>query len=384
MAPQGANQALLSPAELAYLHASLAHQPPLRPDLRAATQFRPVVAESTVLPTANGSARVCFSDSTEALVGVKAEVERSAPRIEPSTSSAELVPGDSGGGGSSNLTGEQGQAWLTVSLDIPGSRDDDPLPVFLSSLLKESLVASPELRQRLRLNARWHWRLYVDILLLSPPLSYPLPLLSLTTHLALLDTRLPRRTSEVEDDPLFDDDWDAAVPLYSAEEEDESGSEKPPMTLLVMTVGENLIFDPSKEELAVADSVVAVSLGLSPTPPVAESEGAAKTDVDTQAGASVRVITARMIDPPSRLTPLGIPQAANTTQATQGGTGSVDVQGPQGVHRDYLVEEEERGAVWNPPRGGIKTGLLRKVLEICCKKGGVGEEVLAGLAKAGT
>ena len=359
MPPQTTHTTLFSPAELSYLHTSLSASPPIRPDLRTPTDFRPVVAESTILPTANGSARVCFPDGTEAVVGIKAEVERTSRQYRPTAGTTfsdhptEFDEGDS----------TQNTTWITATLDIPGHRDDDPLPTFLSSLLQESLLSSRALHPKLRLNARWHWRLFIDILLLSPPLSYPLPLLSLTVHLALLDTRLPRRVSEPEDDPLFDDDWNAAVPLYARDVD----GERPPVTLLVMTAGANIIFDPIRDELAVADAVVAVSLAPGPT-------GAKEPPL--------RVVAVRVIDPPSRLTPLGIPQAASTTQTAQGGTGAVDVQGPVGVQRDRLVEKEE-GAVWNPPKGGLKRELLVRILKSCTESGGVGEEVLAGLKGAG-
>jgi exosome complex component RRP42 len=69
-----------------------------------------------------------------------------------------------------------------------------------------------------------------QILLLSAPLSYPLPLLSLTTHLALQHTQLPALISEQDEDPLFNDDWEAAVPLYTS-------GQKPPITLLLASVG---------------------------------------------------------------------------------------------------------------------------------------------------
>ena len=372
MAPQAANQTLLSPAELAYLHTSLSQLPPIRPDLRGATDFRPLVAESSIIATANGSARVCFSDGTEAIAGIKAELNRTAQSTLASTSIARDGPAEDADDGPSNADAATSRklagsnAWVDVSIDIHGQRDDDQLPVFLSSMISESLLSSNSLHERLYLNERWHWHVYIDVLLLSPPLSYPLPLLSLTTHLALLDTRLPRRTSDQEDDPLFDDDWDAAVPLYVASEDSKKQlQERPPITLLVMTAGENIIFDPSKEELSVADSVLAVSLAP-----------------QREAQSRLKIISVRTIDPPSRLTPLGIPQAASTasTQAAQGGTGAVDVQGPAGATRDKLVEQE-KGAVWNPPRGGIKRTLLMRVLKMCTEKGGVGEEVLQGLAR---
>ena len=380
MAPPHAAQTLLSPAELSYLHTSLSQKPPIRPDLRNATQFRPVVAESAILPTANGSARVCFSDGTEAIVGVKAEVEKT-PRTagQGDDSKAEPTSGmevdDDGAGddvgeavpGASRLSSrrEQGSStWIELSIDIPGQRDDDQLPVFLSSMLKESLQSSDSLSSKLFINERWHWRLYIDVLLLSQALSYPLPLLSLTIHLALLDTCLPRRTSDPEDDPLFDDDWAAAVPLYRRKKESRDLVQKPPVTLLIMTVDDNIICDPSKDELAVADNVVAISVA----PQRDATEG-------------LKIIAVRLVDPPSRLTPLGLPQAVSSTatQATaQGGQQAADVQGPTGATRDLQVERE-RGAVWNPPRGGIKRQMLMRILKMVTEKGGVGEEVLNGL-----
>ena len=152
----------LSPAELSYLQTSLSATPPIRPDGRSPTQFRPLVAEADILPSANGSARVCFSDGTEAIVGVKAEVEKSRP--------ARQAEGESAGedvemGEDINATGEgKGRnEWLEVAIDVPGLRDDDALPVFLGAMLSEALCADGGLRDRLWINARFHWRLYVDV-----------------------------------------------------------------------------------------------------------------------------------------------------------------------------------------------------------------------------
>ena len=232
-------QTLLSPAELAYLHSSLSLRPPIRPDGRSPTQFRPLTAETGVLPGTNGSARVCFADGTEAIVGVKAELEKTAD-------------GGGGGGGAPSgdelegrpqarrAAGEDGGEederkvrgdWLEMAVEIPGQRDDEAATVFLAEMLREALLADGHFAKKLWINSRFHWRLYLDvsvllqrhesgatnelqILLISPPLSYPLPLLSLTTHLALLATRLPKLTSEGDEDPMFDDDWDASTFLY--------------------------------------------------------------------------------------------------------------------------------------------------------------------------
>lgn len=166
-----------------------------------------------------------------------------------------------------------------------------------------------------------------QILLLSPPTSYPLPLLSLATHLALLSTHLPAPISAHDEDPLFNDDWDAALPLYP------KNGAKPPITLLVMAVGESVFFDPTAAELAVADCVLTVS--------VTRGEG--------KETGGVRVVAVR----------------------TVGGVIGPGVEGGK--------EGEEGEGVWRPPRGGMKRGVVRRMVDMVCERGGVGEEVLDGL-----
>lgn len=246
-------------------------------------------------------------------------------------------------------------SWVEMSIEIPGFRDDDSLPIFLSSMLTEALLASGELKDRLYINQRFHWKLFIDILLLSPPLSYPLPLLSLTTHLALLSARLPALKSEQDEDPLFDDDWDASIPLYPRSKS-KSVTDIPPITLLVMTVGSNIIFDPSKEELSVAEAVLAISCAASPT-----------------TSGSVRLLSIRTIDPPPRLTPPGIPNSMNSATGGNAPVSSTDAI----AQREAL----SLAGVWTPPRGGIKRGLIGRVLKMVAEKGGVAEEVLQALEK---
>lgn len=135
------SQQLLSPAELAYLHQTLAQYPPIRPDGRSPTQFRPLTAEAGILPGTNGSARVCFSDGTEAIVGVKAEVEKTTDTEEG------VARGD----------------WLEMTVEIPGLRDDDAGTVFLSEMLREALLADTQFAKKLLINNRFHWRLYLDV-----------------------------------------------------------------------------------------------------------------------------------------------------------------------------------------------------------------------------
>lgn len=354
----------LSPAELSFLHSSLSLDPPIRPDLRTPTQFRPLVAEMDVFANTNGSARICFGDGTEAIVGVKAEVERTARGARQQDAGDAphngTTPGDADG-----ARGPASAAWVECSIDMPGHRDDDGAPVFLASMIAETLAGDAALAARLRINARWHWRLHVDVLLLSPPLAHPLPLLSLTAHLALLDARLPRLVSDPGDDPLFDDDWAAAVPLYACA----AGAARPPVALLVMTVGANVFFDPGREELAVADAVLAVS--------VAPSHG------------GVRLLAIRTIDPPSRLTPPGIPNSINPatqvapSKTTGAAMGSESSGAPTSAAQE-IVAQRDRDNLWAPRRGGVKRSLVAAIVQMVVRKGGVGEEVVEGLAAVTT
>ncbi|CZT24725.1 related to rRNA processing protein [Ramularia collo-cygni] len=342
----------LSPAELSYLHNSLAQDPPIRPDGREPTQFRPLVAETDILPSANGSARICFADGTEAIVGVKAEVEKSRTRRgvagEGADEGIDVDMGDTNADDGNNASQGQGEhSWLEIAIEIPGIRDDDALPVFLSAMLTEALLADGELKDRLWINSRFHWRLYVDILLLSQPLSYPLPLLSLTTHLALLATRMPALISEKDEDPLFNDDWEASTHLFPRDAKGVATT-KPPVTLLVMTVGSNIIFDPSQEELAVADAVVAISAAQ-------DKSG------------SLRMVALRTVDPPSRLTAAGVPN--NSTSTT--GLSAADVL--------ELREKDAGMTVWRPPRGGMGRTQISQIIKAVVATDGVGSEVMEGL-----
>ncbi|PLB40186.1 exosome non-catalytic core subunit RRP42 [Aspergillus candidus] len=352
----------LSPAELSYLYTSLSlPNAPIRPDGRSATQFRPLAAETDVLPGANGSARVGFADGTQAVVGVKAEVEKT---VLGSDTTAAAAAGDNDGagvaGGDGQAPGQGHGSWVQMSIEIPGFRDDDALPVFLAEMMREPLVESVSeggsggmtggLKARLVINRRWHWRLYIDVLLLSQPLSYPLPLLSLTTHLALLSTKLPKLKSQGEEDPFFDDDWNAAEYLYprSATPSLKQQQVRPPVTLLVIAVGENVIFDPNREEIAVADTVLAVS--------VTRNDGSD----------GLKLLSIRTVDPPSRLTQPGVP---NTENAATGGAAT----------GGGATESGEVPGVWRPRRGGVKRSTIARMAKLVLQRGGVGEEVLEGL-----
>lgn len=205
MAPTSAN---LSPAELSYLHTSLAQTPPIRPDGRSPTQFRPLIAESDILPSANGSARICFADGTEAVVGIKAEVEKSAGhgRDYAGETEQEQRLGTAGGAevemGGVDKEGRKGRdTWVEVQIEMQGHRDDDALPVFLGAMLRESLLATDALKDRLYINRRFHWRLYIDASLLLFPLAIRPLTHSLTDPTALGTAIVPIAFTLTDDAP---------------------------------------------------------------------------------------------------------------------------------------------------------------------------------------
>jgi exosome complex component RRP42 len=160
MAPPS-NQVLLSPAELSYLHTSLSLSPPIRPDGRSPTQFRPLVAETDLLPGCNGSARICFPDGTEAVVGIKAGVEKTATSYSDLSTGANATAFEEDDTDDAGRRGEN--AWVQSTIEIPGYRDDDALPVFLAALLHEALLADEDFTKRLWINRRYHWKLYIDV-----------------------------------------------------------------------------------------------------------------------------------------------------------------------------------------------------------------------------
>ncbi|KAI6393353.1 hypothetical protein MCOR23_007990 [Pyricularia oryzae] len=379
---------LLSPAELAYLHDSLSLTPPIRPDGRTATQFRPLTTETGILPGTNGSARICFADGTEAIVGVKAEVEKTRLAYNHGEEGAKLVAATAAAANDDEDGAEYGQRagrseWVELSVEIPGLRDDDANTIFLSEMLSEALLADGEFAKKLWINSRFHWKLFLDIILISPPLSYPLPLLSLTTHLALLATRLPRLKSEGDEDPLFDDDWDVSPFLYSRQKTAESAaSSRPPVTLLVTAVGDNIVFDPSKEELAVADVAIAISITEA-----AVTAANSLDDMDVDSGAvkplsigarNLRLLSIRVIDPPSRLTPSGAADdtAVDTAVAN---TIAAPALAPQKQTEGRNTDTEAVEGVWKPPRGGTKLAVMNAIVQKVLEKGGVADEVLDAL-----
>lgn len=165
---------------------------------------------------------------------------------------------------------------------------------------------------------------------------------------------------------MFDDDWEASTFLFPR---DGATTGRPPVTLLVIVVGDNIIFDPSKEELAVAETALAVS--------VAEvRRGDASTgdmEVDSKTR-ELKLLSIRMIDPPSRLTPPGVPN----------GTGTADGNGQSVPSKQQQIQEQRSNpdgevGVWKAPLGGTKFAVLDGIIQAVLEKGGVAHDVLDGL-----
>lgn len=222
---------ILSPAERSYLYTSLVQSPPIRPDARLTYQCRPIEATTAFLPASNGSARMRFVDGSECITSVKAEVVQVALE----------------------------QSLIEVDLDVSGYRGDSNyvanLKFDITNLLTKSFPT-----EKLGLTSRYAFKLYIDCVTLTHT-SYPLSLISLTCYLALKSTKLPLLKSdvddsEVEEQPTFSDDWDAAqslesflkVPYY-----------RPPIFITLGVIDQNIIMDPSFEEEQVLENGVVVA-----------------------------------------------------------------------------------------------------------------------------
>lgn len=136
-----------------------------------------------------------------------------------------------------------------------------------------------------------------------------------------------------------------------------------------MAVGNNIIFDPAKEELAVAD--VALAISVADAAPSADT--ADKMDVDGAAGKrNLRLLSIRTIDPPSRLTPPGVPRSTDAVNGAAAGQAQQQTDA-------RAAETEPVEGVWKAPRGGAKVAVMATMIAKALEKGGVADEVLDGL-----
>lgn len=191
---------------------------------------------------------------------------------------------------------------------------------------------------------------------------------------------------------MFDDDWQASTYLYPRDPRNGSRgnavSSRPPITLLVIAVSGNIIFDPAKEELAVAESALAVSVGEVTGRTPGESAGAEDEgdgmdlDADGANGGGSRkrqlaLLSVRTIDPPSRVTPPGVPNSENP--GTNVGAPGKTVAGAASTSSAAMKGHGAREGVWRPPVGGTKWHVLQSMIAKVLEKGGVADEVLDGL-----
>ena len=123
-----------------------------------------------------------------------------------------------------------------------------------------------------------------------------------------------------------------------------------------MVAGENLLFDPSREEIAVADALLAVSV---------------------VGGGGIKVLAIRSIDPPARLTAAGTPLGTAAADATAMGLAEGNAKAEEA--RVLAEMKRQDGGVWRPPRGGVKRALIAGVVQAVVEEGGVAHEVLESL-----
>ena len=63
--------------------------------------------------------------------------------------------------------------WVEMTIEIPGFRDDDALPIFVAAMLNEALLSTGDLPDKLYINDRWHWKLCIDVCFMRRTSSFP-------------------------------------------------------------------------------------------------------------------------------------------------------------------------------------------------------------------
>ena len=213
----------------------------------------------------------------------------------------------------------------------------------------------------------------------------------MTTHLALLTTYLPALVSTGDEDPLFNDDWAAAVPLYPQQQQQpqqpaisssssfsssSSNSSKPPITLLLTSHGPTtILFDPSASEIAVADTVLAITITSTSSSSLSDlsaPQGRGGAEEET----AIQLLSLRTLDAPSRLTASDpktfLENGDSNTNNTGDGNTTLDTSQEIGVGNN--------DGMWRSSKGGVSRKVLKRMVDMCTRRGGVGEEVLKGLA----
>lgn len=211
-----------SVSERSFLYESLKQSPPMRPDGRHPSQFRPMESELDVVTGSNGSAKITLSDGSECLVSIKTEV------VETRST----------------------QEFIAVDVEIDNHKDDSSLTLTIKSIL-ESLYLQNIEPKRLKLTEKFSYKLYIDVLVLAN-YSYPLTLASQTAFLAIRNTYLPKLISsvndkEIEEQPLFDELELIKLDLDL------------PIIFTFALFGNNSLVDPNSQEIEVCDNGLIIS-----------------------------------------------------------------------------------------------------------------------------
>ncbi len=115
-----------------------------------------------------------------------------------------------------------------------------------------------------------------------------------------------------------------------------------------------------------ADVALAVSVGEDASSGKEKGKG-----TDVGGGRNLRLLSIRTIDPPSRLTPPGIPSAANTAY----GTAATTQKQPEA----RTAETDAVEGVWKAPRRRGKRHVMAALVQKVLEKGGVADEILDSL-----
>ena len=94
-------------------------------------------------------------------MGVKAEVEKSTAKYTSGYSGEGEEAEERERKGAEEVRGRS--EWVELTVEIPGFRDDDSMPVFLAAMLSEALLADGDLAKKLWINRRYHWKLCIDV-----------------------------------------------------------------------------------------------------------------------------------------------------------------------------------------------------------------------------
>lgn len=147
----------------------------------------------------------------------------------------------------------------------------------------------------------------------------------------------------------------------------------------MISVGDNIIFDPSREEISVAEAVLAVSVARSGRSGQGNYEDDNKKSNNSTN--NLKLLALRTIDPPSRLTNPGIPNSENaaTIGGPQAGGNSSSGGNTEDSASSTAFTGEEVPGVWKPRKGGVKRSVISRIVKMVLEKGGVGDEVMEGL-----